>query len=99
LWSIIQSRQPVAFVWGGDAIYADIEHPYDFSTFPPTPWRTECATPARVRKLYEDQRSIPHYKRLLQTNLTVFGTIDGKARRTIVFKLKHDNENCFSRSA
>ena len=24
LWPIIQSRQPAAFVWGGDAIYADV---------------------------------------------------------------------------
>jgi hypothetical protein len=55
----------------------DKDIPTDWSTFPPTPAHVQCATPARLRKLYRDQLAIPEYQRLLQQNITIFGTFDG----------------------
>ena len=75
LWPVIESRSPAAFIWGGDAIYADEHTPVDLSTYPPSS-RTNCATPNRLRALYRYQRSVPGYKQLLESNLTVFGTFD-----------------------
>jgi hypothetical protein len=102
LWPIIQAREPAAFVWGGDAIYAgtfhasadftsarstrnltnsgiasDTQGELDWSVFPPA-HRHECATPDRLREFYEKQRNIPGYKQLMDSNITIFGTFDGK---------------------
>jgi hypothetical protein len=76
LWPIIESRQPTAFVWGGDAIYADTLLAPDWSSFPPKA-QHRCATPSLLRKLYQIQRNVPAYRSLLRQNLTVFGTFDG----------------------
>eukprot|EP00934_Nitzschia_sp_Nitz4_P002298 Nitzschia sp. Nitz4//scaffold30_size153850//50267//55164//NITZ4_002770-RA/size153850-processed-gene-0.39-mRNA-1//-1//CDS//3329547238//2298//frame0 len=76
MWPIIESREPAAFVWGGDSIYADFEHSIDFSTWPPKMPYKECATPERVRHLYQQQLQVPGYKRIVDSNITVFGTID-----------------------
>jgi hypothetical protein len=75
LWPVIESRRPTAYIWGGDAIYADQHVPMDWTTFPPTS-RTECATPERLHALYRYQKSVPGYKQLLESNITVFGTMD-----------------------
>lgn len=75
LWPIIESRQPTAFVWGGDAIYADTLLAPDWSSFPPKA-QHRCATPSLLRKLYQTQRNVPAYRSLLRQNLTVFGTFD-----------------------
>jgi hypothetical protein len=120
LWPIIASRQPAAFIWGGDSIYAgmifyqmhrlpcvllhafaslqlsllsilgilfgvDIQTPLDWSTLPPTSGETICATPARLRALYRRQLHVPGYRVLLDTNVTVFGTIDGSLLVSRVF--------------
>ena len=115
LWKIIESRDPVAFIWGGDAIYADnkplpqaaddddnnndtILSYLDWTTIRDmwyytapngnmnsqnslhqnTKSTSTCGTPARVKKLYQDQLSNPDYKRLVESsNITIFGTIDG----------------------
>jgi hypothetical protein len=76
LWPVIESRQPAAFIWGGDAIYADFHTPTDWSTFPPTS-ALQCATPDRLKALYRKQLAVPGYRRLLDQNITVFGTFDG----------------------
>jgi hypothetical protein len=76
LWPVIESRKPVAFIWGGDAIYADQHTPTDWSTFPPTS-ELQCATPDRLKMLYREQLAVPGYRRLLDQNITVFGTFDG----------------------
>ena len=77
LWPIIASRKPTAFIWGGDAIYADLEGPIDWSTFPPSSTH-EHATPGRLKSLYSKQRSVPAYQNLVEQNVTIFGTFDGK---------------------
>jgi hypothetical protein len=76
LWPVIESRKPAAFIWGGDAIYADMYTPTDWSTFPPTSG-LQCATPDRLKMLYREQLSVPGYRRLLDQNITVFGIMDG----------------------
>jgi alkaline phosphatase D len=76
LWPVIESRKPAAFIWGGDAIYADFHTATDWSTFPPTS-ELQCATPDRLKALYRKQLSVPGYRRLLDQNITVFGTFDG----------------------
>ena len=55
----------------------DVQMPLDWSTFPPKS-ELECATPDRLRKLYRIQRSVPGYQSLVRSNLTIFGTFDGK---------------------
>lgn len=110
MWPIIEKRDPVAFIWGGDAIYAgtyvcknleitrnfvlgllltyklfssdaDYQLPTEWTKFPPIS-KHKCADPARLRTLYKEQKSIPAYKRLLKSNLTVFGTFDGMSTYT-----------------
>ena len=76
LWPVIESRKPAAFIWGGDAIYADFHTATDWSTFPPTS-ELQCATPDRLKALYRKQLAVPGYRRLLDQNITVFGTFDG----------------------
>jgi hypothetical protein len=76
LWPVIESRKPAAFIWGGDAIYADFHTPTDWSTFPPTS-ELQCATPDRLKALYRKQLAVPGYRRFLDQNITVFGTFDG----------------------
>jgi hypothetical protein len=36
----------------------------------------ECGTPDRIHKLYARQRSAPGYQQLLNSNITIFGTLD-----------------------
>jgi hypothetical protein len=54
----------------------DIQHPMDWSQFPPTSY-LECATPERLDQLYRRQLAVPGYRQLLQQNVTIFGTFDG----------------------
>ncbi|KAG7372397.1 phosphodiesterase/alkaline phosphatase D-like protein [Nitzschia inconspicua] len=75
LWPIIASRNPTAFVWGGDAIYADSQGAIDWTTFPPQSTH-QCATPSRLRALYQTQLRNPGYRALLEQNVTIFGTFD-----------------------
>ncbi|GAX28301.1 hypothetical protein FisN_27Hh044 [Fistulifera solaris] len=74
-WPIIEARRPVAFIWGGDAIYADYKAPTDWSTFPPTKEHI-CGTPARLEELYQKQLSNPGYQHLIESNVTIFGAFD-----------------------
>ena len=74
LWPNIIRRQATAWVWGGDAIYADRNTGLDWSTFPPHTIVQE-ATPDILVKLYKEQRSHPVYSQLIQ-NTTIFGTVD-----------------------
>jgi PhoD-like phosphatase len=77
LWSTIESRAPAAFVWVGDAIYADVPGPTDWTVFPPMGSHI-CATPDRLRTLYQQQLRVPGYQAVLQSknNITIFGTLD-----------------------
>lgn len=98
LWRVIESRKPTAFVWGGDAIYADKHTSIDWTTFPPSS-RVECATPDRLRTLYKFQRSVPGYKQLVESNITVFGTFDdhdfGCNNGDSTFKYRHESGIAF----
>ncbi|GKY98189.1 hypothetical protein MPSEU_000776700 [Mayamaea pseudoterrestris] len=98
LWPVITSRSPTAFIWGGDAIYADEHKPIDWSTYPPKS-TTTCASPQRIRSLYRFQKSVPGYKRLLETNITVFGTFDdhdfGCNNGDSTYKYRHESGLAF----
>ena len=59
-------------------ISLDVKVPMDWSTFPPTSGKVVCANPLRLRELYRRQLAVPGYKRLLEKNLTIFGTFDGE---------------------
>jgi hypothetical protein len=80
-WPIIAARKPAAFVWGGDSIYADLEGSIDWTVFPPQTTH-ECATPDRLRLLYQQQLNNPGYRKLLEQNVTIFGTFDGTSLRS-----------------
>jgi phosphodiesterase/alkaline phosphatase D-like protein len=102
LWSVIESRNPTAFIFGGDAIYADIESHLELSIWPPkiTSTHRECATPDRVRQLYQQQRQVPGYARLVEEkNVTIFGTIDdhdfGCDNADKTFEYKNETTNAF----
>lgn len=76
LWPLIAARQPAAFIWGGDSIYADQSGPLDWSVFPPVPTH-QCADPDRLHRLYrQQQQEVPGYRTLWQQNVTIFGTFD-----------------------
>ena len=74
LWPVMASRNATAFVWAGDAIYADRNSGFDFSHFPPKTI-VEDATPERLRQLYAEQLEHEGYKSFAeQTYIT--GTWD-----------------------
>ena len=78
LWDVLSTRHPAAFVWGGDAIYADhlLSANKDWKTFPPHPIMS-VATPERLERYYEKQKSHFGYRHFLEvSNATVFGTLD-----------------------
>jgi alkaline phosphatase D len=71
LWPTIQKRNATAFVWGGDAIYADDRVEWNGIFY-----RRLDATPEYLRHLYQQQRKVPGYQALLESNISIFGTID-----------------------
>jgi len=76
LWDVIAKREPIAFVWAGDSIYADIHLGNDWSKFPPLPIMSP-ASPERLRSFYNIQRNNPAYVKFLKdTNASIFGAID-----------------------
>lgn len=54
----------------------DVALDMDWSEFPPKSER-DCATPERLTSFYDKQKAVPGYRRILQKNITVFGTFDG----------------------
>ncbi|KAL7532916.1 hypothetical protein ACHAWF_004284 [Thalassiosira exigua] len=70
LWGPIRARRPAAFVWGGDAIYADRHAGFDWTavgrrgTFPPPTIHVE-ATPGCIREQYEEQWGVEDYRRFV----------------------------------
>lgn len=75
LWPIIASRNAAAFVWAGDSIYADQFAGLDFSHLPPQA-KHVSATPDQLRSYYKQQLSHPEYRKLIESNITIFGTVD-----------------------
>ena len=59
LWHHMKERKPAAFVWGGDAVYADDFEYVDGSTIKK---KVREATPAVFRKLYQNQLQHPGYR-------------------------------------
>ena len=68
----------------------DEDLPLDWSEFPPKK-SVQCGTPDRLRELYKLQRSVPGYRSLIQSNITIFGTIDGEFEYTNIFFLSLNN--------
>lgn len=62
---------------------ADVDLPLDWSELPPKEGM-QCGTPERIRKLFRLQRSVPGYRSLIQSNVTIFGTIDGELESKLV---------------
>lgn len=83
LWPSILSRNASAFIWAGDAIYADSFLPK--SKF--LPWQKRKplpATPSVITNLYERQLKDRGYRKLLtETDTVILGALDdhGKSRR------------------
>lgn len=77
LWPAILSRNASAFVWTGDAIYADDFHPpksyLHYLLGKPSP---KPATPPVIRDLYAHLIQSPGYSKLLESNVTILGTLD-----------------------
>jgi PhoD-like phosphatase len=71
-WPIIQGRNATAFIWGGDAVYGDDRTVWDGYFHR----KLLDATPEYLRLLYEEQKREPGYRALLDTNISIFGTID-----------------------
>jgi alkaline phosphatase D len=94
LWPNIRSRNATAFVWGGDAIYADKTRPSSDSPKLFEPVITKHpGTPKIMRKLYLDQLAHPEYSELLK-EVHVFGTVDdhdyGTDNGDVTFKYKRE---------
>lgn len=62
LWKNILSRNGSAFVWGGDAVYADSY--------------VKQATPSIVEELYEEQLRHEEYNEFVKSGLPIFGILD-----------------------
>ena len=77
LWPAILSRNASAFVWTGDAIYADDFHPpksyLHYLLGKPSP---KPATPPVIRDLYAHLIQSPGYSKILESNTTILGTLD-----------------------
>jgi len=63
LWDPIMSRDPSAFIWGGDAIYADDKEGGE-------------ADPEKLSQLYQGQKRDPGYKKLVATKIPISGVLD-----------------------
>jgi alkaline phosphatase D len=63
IWNAIVARDPAAFVWGGDTIYADN--------------KVKVATPEIIQRLYQEQLQDQGYRLLLdKNNIPIFGVTD-----------------------
>eukprot|EP00986_Skeletonema_menzelii_P015669 scaffold12351_cov141-Skeletonema_menzelii.AAC.2 len=97
LWPIISSRKPSAFIWGGDAIYADRYAGLNWTavglhraseggwtiTFPPPSVHLD-ATPDIIRGWYEKQLEVEGYRQFLQGfDVNVTSNDDGIGMETI----------------
>ena len=58
-------------------LLVDFHGPKDWSKFPPRSTHI-CAEPETLTSLYHKQLQVPGYKSLLQKDITIFGTYDGK---------------------
>ena len=109
LWQVIESRNATAFIWGGDAVYADdrrrpppgsssdVEDNNDDHIYDDDQVATEhevqqnsfishlfgqrrsnflSGTPDYLHTLYSQQRLESGYRSLLDTNISIYGTID-----------------------
>lgn len=97
LWPAILRRQATAWIWAGDAIYADQNVGLDWSTFPPHPQVLD-ATPQVLEQLYKEQRDHALYSQLIQ-NTTIFGTFDdhdyGANNGDSTYKYKRESAMAF----
>eukprot|EP00573_Skeletonema_grethae_P011403 CAMPEP_0201709098 /NCGR_PEP_ID=MMETSP0578-20130828/57768_1 /ASSEMBLY_ACC=CAM_ASM_000663 /TAXON_ID=267565 /ORGANISM="Skeletonema grethea, Strain CCMP 1804" /LENGTH=226 /DNA_ID=CAMNT_0048198043 /DNA_START=89 /DNA_END=765 /DNA_ORIENTATION=- len=89
LWPIISSRKNSAFIWGGDAIYADRNAGSNWTavglhradggwmvTFPPPSIHVE-ATPDVIRRWYVKQLEVEGYRKFLEGFDVNVSDIDG----------------------
>lgn len=82
LWPAIASRNATAFIWSGDAIYAD-----DFERANTNNWFHKFfpkmvvreATPQVLSQLYQEQLEHPGYQQVVRQNITWLGALDGKS--------------------
>jgi PhoD-like phosphatase len=85
-WDVISKRDPTAFVWAGDAVYADDRRDENGVILD--------ATPEYLRRLYYEQRQVPSYRNLSEKT-SIFGTIDdhdyGTNNGDRTFRWKREN--------
>jgi alkaline phosphatase D len=62
IWDAIVARDPSAFVWGGDTIYADNE--------------VKVATPDIIQRLYQEQLNDKGYRLLADSQIPILGVTD-----------------------
>lgn len=88
-WKVIRERNPTAFIWAGDAVYADDQirqsRSNDDHTEEQNRWRWPRilkggsqftpATPEYLRQLYAEQLAVQGYRQLLQEDNGVGGKI------------------------
>jgi hypothetical protein len=89
-WDVIDQRNATAFIWAGDAVYADDRRDEDGKVLD--------ATPEYLQELYQEQQRVPGYKELIDKNksgVSIFGTMDdhdyGKNNGDKTFRWKQEN--------
>jgi alkaline phosphatase D len=90
-WDVIIQRDVTAFIWAGDAVYADDRRDKDGNVLD--------ATPEYLRQLYQKQRSVPGYQELTDKSnklgVSIFGAMDdhdfGKNNGDKTFRWKQEN--------
>ena len=76
LWPNIRSRNATAFVWAGDAIYADkTQLEVDAPKFFYSKRKGAPGTPAIMEQLYKEQLAHEEYSQLIK-EVNIFGTFD-----------------------
>lgn len=76
LWPNIRSRNATAFVWAGDAIYADKTNVgLDAPNFFDDKRKKAFGTPEIIRRLYHAQLAHEEYKQVIR-EMNIFGTFD-----------------------
>jgi alkaline phosphatase D len=89
-WDVILKRDTTAFIWAGDAVYADDRRDVDGNKLD--------ATSEYLRQLYQEQRSVPGYHELTdktKSGVSIFGTMDdhdyGTNNGDKIFRWKQEN--------
>ena len=76
MWEPILARNISAFIWGGDAIYADDNNNDMDNNDEEKEEKEKIVTPAKLQRLYQQQKQDPGYSKLLASGIVVGGVLD-----------------------